>query len=65
VGAVGAPEPELVRARIALLREHRWSSYRAYIGLAVKPAWLECEAILKFGGGRVAERQASGSTPHY
>jgi len=59
VGAVGAPEPELVRRRIALLREHRWSSYRAYIGLAAKPAWLECEAILKLGGGKTAERKAN------
>jgi hypothetical protein len=59
VGAVGTPEPEMVRRRIALLREHRWSSYRAYIGLAAKPAWLECEAILKMGGGKAAERQSN------
>src|SRR5262249_44006127 len=59
VGAVGASEPELVGRRIALLREQRWSSYRAYIGLAAKPAWLECEAILKLGGGKAAERHAN------
>src|SRR5258705_13674953 len=59
VGAAGAPEPEVVRQRIALLREHCWSSYRAYIGLAAKPAWLECEVILKFGAGKAAERQAN------
>jgi hypothetical protein len=59
VGAVGAPKAEVVRRRIALLREHRWSSYRAYIGLAARPAWLECEAILKLGGGKAAEQRAN------
>jgi len=58
-GAARAPEPEVVHRRIALLREHRWSSYRAYIGLAAKPAWLECEAIWQRGGGKAAERQAN------
>jgi REP element-mobilizing transposase RayT len=58
VGAVGPPDAELVRRRIALLREHRWSSYRAYIGLAAKPSWLECDQILKFGGGKPEERPA-------
>jgi REP element-mobilizing transposase RayT len=59
VGAAGAPEAEVVRRRIALLREHRWSSYRAYIGLAARPAWLECETILKLGGGKAAEQRAN------
>jgi len=46
---VGAPDSEAVRRRIALLREHRWSSYRAYIGLAAKPVWLECEGHIEIG----------------
>ena len=56
-GASAAPDPKLVQERIALLREHRWSSYRAYIGLAAKPAWLECEEVLGLGGGQPQERR--------
>ena len=39
-GAQGAPAPAQVRQRVSQLRRYRWSSYRAYIGLAKPPAWL-------------------------
>ena len=49
---------EVVRARLEALRAWRWSSYRAYVGLAVVPDWLNCEPVLRLVGGkrgRVAE----------
>lgn len=36
-----APPSTLVDRRLAVLREHRWSSYRAYAGLWAGPPWLE------------------------
>ena len=59
-GAVGVscrPSPELVKERVRRLRGHRWSSYRAYIGLCAQPPWLEYEAILELGGGKKEERR--------
>jgi hypothetical protein len=32
------------------LRRYRWSSYRAYVGLAPVPAWLTCASVLELGG---------------
>ena len=32
------------------LREYRWSSYRAYIGLEEAPSWLDVATVLKIGG---------------
>jgi REP element-mobilizing transposase RayT len=55
VGAQGAPPVGQVRERIAHLRRYRWSSYRAYIGLALAPAWLGCRRVLELGGGRQGE----------
>lgn len=40
-----APSPELVRARLRTLREHRWSSYPAYAGYSPRPTWLECDEL--------------------
>jgi putative transposase len=57
VGASEKPDPRLVRERIARLRRYRWSSYRAYTGLARKPEWLECDAILSLGGARKEDRK--------
>jgi REP element-mobilizing transposase RayT len=54
-GAGDAPDGEVVRERTAQLRRYRWSSYRAYIGLAKVPGWLECRTVLKMGGGRKGE----------
>src|SRR5262249_39165863 len=40
----------LVQARLERLRTYRWSSYRAYVGRAQAPLWLDCEAVLRQGG---------------
>ena len=57
VGASSSPEARVVKERIARLRRYRWSSYRAYVGLAKRPEWLECDRVLGLGGGRKEERQ--------
>jgi REP element-mobilizing transposase RayT len=57
VGLSPAPNPEEVRRRMEVLRQYRWSSYRAYLGLAVVPRWLECATVLGLGGGRKGEQQ--------
>lgn len=58
-GADGAPKPEDVRARLALLRQYPWSSYRAFIGAAPSPPWLDRDAILSRNrGGRAQQREA-------
>ena len=44
-GARSRPKPPQVRERLELLRRYRWSSYRAYIGSARRPEWLECGPI--------------------
>lgn len=56
-GLSPAPEAAQVRARIALLRRYRWSSYRAYIGLERMPEWLECQTVLGLSGGAGAEQR--------
>jgi len=53
-GASVAPERERIKARIQRLRSYRWSSYRAYIGIAPCPSWLTCGEI----GCRPRESQA-------
>src|SRR5258706_317035 len=50
-GLAPAPDPGLVRQRVAVLRQYRWSSYRAYIGIGARPEWLDCEDVLSLGGG--------------
>ena len=57
IGASSAPQADVVARRLQRLRSYPWSSYRAYIGLARKPEWLECEAVLELGGGKRAEQQ--------
>ncbi len=49
--------PEVVQQRVQLLRDYRWSSYRAYAGYQKPPPWLEPEVVLAFGGGRAKERR--------
>lgn len=39
-------------ARLEVLREHRWSSYRFYAGYAPGPKWLKMGAILERAGGK-------------
>jgi putative transposase len=46
----GAPDPDLVAKRLLYLRDFRWSSYRAYLGLEKAPPWLWIEAVLGTGG---------------
>jgi len=39
------PTAEQVKARLAVLRNHPWSSYHAYAGYAPKQDWLTCERL--------------------
>lgn len=51
---------ELVRQRLAVLRKHAWSSWRAYAGAAAAPAWLATDVVSRACGGRSpAERRAA------
>src|SRR3990172_2931510 len=45
-----------VKGRIKALRDYRWSSYRAYIGLERVPEWLCCDRVLGLMGGKKSER---------
>jgi REP element-mobilizing transposase RayT len=51
-GAGDPPSPELVAQRLEVLRQYRWSSYRAYAGLEPAPAWLFTEVLGALCGGR-------------
>jgi REP element-mobilizing transposase RayT len=57
VGLSPAPNAEEVRRRKEILRQYRWSSYRAYLGLVAAPRWLECETVPGLGGGKKAEQR--------
>jgi REP-associated tyrosine transposase len=58
-GLSPAPESELVRQRIQTLRDYRWSSYLAYVGLRPTPKWLERARILEYlGRGKGSREQA-------
>lgn len=46
------PREELIRRRLATLREHRWSSWRIYMGMEHPPGWLETGVIGRACGGR-------------
>jgi REP element-mobilizing transposase RayT len=46
------PDSTLVKGRIRELRAYAWSSYRAYLGLAMAPAWLTTGRILELGCAR-------------
>ena len=48
---------ETIDRRLAVLREHRWSSYGAYAGYGRKPEWLVTEELLRRAGGREAYRR--------
>jgi len=54
--AIGKAEVDRVAIaeRIERLREYRWSSYRAYIGLERCPDWLERQTVLNWSGGKGA-----------
>ena len=59
VGVGGKPAVKEVQGRVNRLRGYRWSSYRAYVGLAKAPSWLRCERILELGGGRQQRARVS------
>jgi putative transposase len=56
-GIKGPPNPAQLRQRLAVLRQYRWSSYRAYIGVEKAPEWLTTEDILELGGGPQSQRR--------
>ncbi len=51
-GLVSRPDPELVRQRLQVLREYRWSSYRGYAGYSAPLAWVCAEPLSRLCGGR-------------
>ena len=55
-GVKSPPAGGIIAERLRRLRGYRWSSYRAYIGLARRPDWLECARVLELGGGNVDRR---------
>lgn len=59
-GLAGRPDADVVKQRIVELRRYPWSSYRAYLGLASRPRWLMCQAVLEWvgGGNGLGQRRA-------
>jgi putative transposase len=51
------PGSELVKRRLAVLHEYRWSSWRVYHGSEPAAAWLETGVISKGCGGRSRTEQ--------
>ena len=51
------PDVEQVRKRLRVLREHRWSSYRAYGNYTAFPEWLVTRELLDRAGGRERYRR--------
>lgn len=56
--ALGLVEPsrEKTLERLKVLREYRWSSYRAYANYANGPSWLVTAELLRRSGGKTAYR---------
>jgi REP element-mobilizing transposase RayT len=50
-----APDPQRVQKRLSSLCAFRWSSYPAYLGVAARPVWLDCDSVLALGGGKASE----------
>lgn len=57
VWRVEAPSPEVVAERLKMVRNFRWSSYRAYLRRGKGPEWLDAEAVLALLGGRKDDRR--------
>ena len=56
-GLDGPPASQAVNLRVQRLREYRWSSYRAYIGLGPAPPWLHMAPVLeRMGRGSIHQR---------
>ena len=58
-GVGAAAISEQIRVRLGRLRGYRWSSYRAFVGLAVPPKWLAVNAVLEKGGADTEQRAQS------
>jgi len=56
-GLGSAPAPQLIAERLRLLREYRWSSYRAYAGYGAAPPWLHRDPVGRLCGGRSRQEQ--------
>lgn len=50
------PGAELVRRRLAVLREYPWSSWRVYGGADAAPCWLDTSVVSRGCGGRSREQ---------
>jgi REP element-mobilizing transposase RayT len=46
------PDKDKIRERLRVLREYRWSSYRAYGNYGAVPEWLVTGKVLERAGGR-------------
>ena len=46
-----------IEERCRAVREYRWSSYGAILGLRRRPGWLDRDGVLRRWGGRLAERR--------
>ena len=49
VGLGERPDPAQVKERVEKLRDYRWTSYRAYLGLVPAPQWLTVDGLLRQG----------------
>ena len=59
-GLARGPAPDLVAARLDVLRKFRWSSYRGYAAYAAPLAWVWRESLARLcGGGTEPEQQAA------
>jgi putative transposase len=59
-GLAQAPRANLVSERLGVLREFRWSSYRAYAGYSAGVGWLWTQPLDRLCGGKTqAERRAA------
>lgn len=51
LGRSGPVPASVLLKRLDRLREHKWSSYPAYVGYRKRPAWLTCSAIWQKASG--------------
>ena len=56
-GIGGQPRAQVVRERLEVLRNYRWSSYRAYAGYEKAPDWLWTEELGRLCGGRTSKER--------
>ena len=57
MGVPSAPAPQVIAHRLSVLREYRWSSYRAYAGYGAAPPWLHREPVCRLCGGATRQEQ--------